>query len=195
MKRLLAVAAVTAATASFSAVRHQPASDGTPDLSHIRAALDKYKDPIVAIREGYFSSMACIDFPRAGGEGQMAYRAGGMGVHFLNTGLIGPQLDTLKPQVLLYEPRGNRLVLVAAEWFVPTQVVQQRPQLFGRDMDGPMEGHYPVMPAELHHWDLHVWLWKNNPAGLFSPTNPSLHCPNGAPYTFHDAAPHMVEHH
>lgn len=39
-----------------------------------------------------------------------------------------------------------------------------------------MEGHYPLMPAELHHYDLHVWLFKTNPAGLFSVTNPTVKC-------------------
>jgi hypothetical protein len=27
-----------------------------------------------------------------------------------------------------------------------------------------MEGHEPLMPRELHHYDLHVWLFKENPA-------------------------------
>ena len=30
-----------------------------------------------------------------------------------------------------------------------------------------MEGHEPLMPHGMHHYDLHVWLWKENPAGLF----------------------------
>ena len=37
------------------------------------------------------------------------------------------------------------------------------PTILGHQLMGPMEGHVPMMPAELHHWDLHVWLWKNNP--------------------------------
>jgi len=162
----------------------------TAQLARIRRALDKYKDPIAAVRDGYFSTVACVDFP-AGGEGEMAYRAGGMGVHFLNPSLIGPQLDTLRPQVLIYEPVRDSLRLVAAEWFMPTQVSQQRPSLFGRDLDGPMEGHAPIMAPETHHWDLHVWLWKNNPSGVFSPTNPTVRCPSG-PYAFHGSPPHMV---
>lgn len=64
--------------------------------------------------------------------------------------------------------------------------------MFGREFDGPMEGHHPVMPTELHHWDLHVWLWTPNPAGMFSPTNPSVRCPNRA-YTVREQAPRMVE--
>jgi hypothetical protein len=161
-------------------------------LSVVRAALDKYRDPIAAVHDGYFSTVGCIDFPAAGAEGEIPYPVGGMGIHFLNMGLVGPTLDSLRPQVLLYEPHGDSLRLVAAEWFVPTEVSRTRPMLFGRPFDGPMEGHHPLMPALLHHWDLHVWLWKPNPAGMFSPTNPALKCPDRT-YSFQEKAPRVVK--
>jgi len=165
-----------------------------PALESVRAALDKYADPVVAVRDGYFSTIACVDFPEAGGAGHLPYPAGGMGVHLLNPGAIGPQLDTLRPQVLIYELVGDRLRLAAAEWFVPVSVTPNRPELWGHPFDGPMEGHEPFMPAALHHWDLHVWLWKENPAGVFSATNPAVKCPAGT-YTFHEHAPKQLEHH
>ena len=164
----------------------------TAQLARVKAALDKYRDPVAAVRDGYFSTLACIDFPRGGEHsGDMSYPPGGMGVHFLNVGLIGPQLDTLHPQVLIYEPVQDTLRLVAAEWFMPTQVSATRPRIFGRDLDGPMEGHAPIMPPEAHHWDMHVWLWKANPNGMFSPTNSAVRCPKGR-YTVHGDAPRMV---
>jgi hypothetical protein len=56
-----------------------------------------------------------------------------------------------------------------------------------------MEGHPPFMPAGLTHWDLHVWLWEDNPAGVFSPTNARVKCPTrGYGYSFDDAPPKMV---
>ena len=74
-----------------------------------------------------------------------------MGVHFLNTANIGPQLDPAKPQVLIYEPVGGKLKLVAAEWFMPVAVAGGKaPSIFGQTLDGPMDGHEPIMPAELH---------------------------------------------
>src|SRR5258706_15825718 len=89
------------------------------NLAATRAARERYADPIAAIRDGYFSTLGCVDYPKGGGRpGQMPYKPGGMGVHFLNPALIGPKLDSLKPQVLIYEPVGDRLRLVAAEWFV-----------------------------------------------------------------------------
>src|SRR5512142_3551354 len=95
------------ATAAVPDAASKPLS---PELQKVRAALDKYQDPIVAVRDGYFSTLGCVDYPKGGsGEGQMAYKPGGMGVHFLNPALIGPALDSLKPQVLIYEPVGNTL--------------------------------------------------------------------------------------
>lgn len=161
------------------------------ELERVRTALDRYRDPIVAIHDGYLSTLACVEFPVAGTAGRMPYPAGGMGVHFLNLGLIGPPLDSLHPQVLIYEPIGDSLRLAAAEWFVPTKAARVRPQLFGHAFDGPMEGHHPIQAAAIHHWDLHVWLWKANPAGLFSPTNPNVRCPNRA-YSFQEQAPMAV---
>jgi hypothetical protein len=164
----------------------------TPELVAVRAALDKYKDPIVAVHDGYFSSVACLAYSQGmSGHGGMDYKAGGMGVHFLNVANIGPKLDPMKPQVLLYEPVGDKLQLVAAEWFVPTQVSKEAPSIFGQALQGPMAGHEPVLPAALHHWDLHVWLWKSNPTGLFSSTNPTVKCPKTG-YSFDDKPPMMV---
>jgi len=179
--------------ASASAFAQAP-KDLSPELKAARDALDKYKDPVVAIHDGYFSTLGCVTYPKPGAPGQVPYPAGGMGVHFLNVGLLGKPLDPLKPQILVYEPVGDKLQLVAAEWFVPlSPEVKERPQLFGKPFDGPMEGHHPLMPQALHHYDLHVWLWKDNPAGLFSPTNPKVKCPKG-PYTLEEVSPRIVPH-
>ena len=157
----------------------------TPELVTTRAALEKYNDPIVAVRDGYFSTVACIDFPHGGQDGPVIYKPGAMGVHFLNTSNIGPKLDPAKPQVLIYEPVAGKLKLVAAEWFMPVQVAGGKaPTIFGQTLYGPMYGHEPIMPKELSHYDLHVWLWKPNPRGVFSPTNTALKCPAGDPYTY-----------
>jgi hypothetical protein len=165
----------------------------SPQLERVRAALDKYRDPVVALGDGYLSTLVCMEFPAVAAAGHVSHPAGGMGVHLLNAGLIGPQLDSLKPQVLIYEPVGDSLKLVAAEWFVPVAASPQQPELFGRKFDGPMEGHPPIMPTSLHHWDLHVWLWKPNPAGTFSSTNPALKCPAG-PYTVNGGSSKVVGH-
>jgi hypothetical protein len=187
--------AATASVATAQAKQQGKAADNAAALNAVKAALDKYKDPIAAVRDGYYSTVGCVDFPKGGSEhGSMEYKAGAMGVHFINMGLVGPKLDSTKPQVLLYEPVGDKLVLTGAEWFVPTDVSKTPPTILGHQLMGPMEGHTPVMPAELHHWDLHVWLYKNNPNGMFSPTNSAVKCPTtGYGYTFQDEPPKMVK--
>jgi hypothetical protein len=173
----------------------QAPKEASPELQRAREALDKYKDPIAAVHDGYFSTVGCVTYPKAGAPGQVPYPRGGMGVHFFNAALLGKPVDATAPQVLVYEPVGGKLRLVAAEWFVPLSPdLKQRPELFGRPFDGPMEGHHPLMPAGLHHYDLHVWLWKANPAGLFAPTNPSVKCPKGAAYTLEETSPRLVPH-
>jgi hypothetical protein len=193
---VLIVAIIAAPSVSTAQVKQQgkaAAGANATAIAAVKAALDKYKDPIAAVRDGYFSTVGCIDFPAGGSEhGSMEYKPGAMGVHFLNPTLIGPKLDSTKPQVLLYEPVGDKLVLTGAEWFVPTAVSKTPPSILGHQLMGPMEGHAPIIPAELHHWDLHVWLYKDNPNGMFSPTNSAVKCPKGA-YTFADAPPKMVK--
>jgi hypothetical protein len=121
----------------------------------VRAALDKYQDPIQAIHDGYFSTLGCVSCTNR---------------------------------------TATSCAWWAAEWFVPLATgVKERPKLNGRPFDGPMEGHPPLLSVALHHYDLHVWLWKEHPAGLFSPTNPDVKCPAGA-YSFDERAPKIVEH-
>ena len=154
------------------------------DLDAARAALAKYSDPLAAIKDGYFSTLACIDFPKGAKDGPVEYPPGAMGVHFLNPANIGPKLDPAKPQVLLYEPVGDKLVLTGAEWFVPVAVAgATAPSIFGQTLAGPMDGHEPIMPASLKHYDLHVWLWKDNPRGMFTSTNANVKCTPKATYT------------
>ena len=165
------------------------------DLEKLKTAFEKYQDPYVAVRDGYFSTVGCVEYPKPAVHGRVPYPAGGMGVHFLNPALIGPVVDLMKPPILVYEPEGaGKLRLVAVEWFVPLATgIKERPQLLGRPFDGPMEGHEPLLPKELHHYDLHAWLWKPNPAGLFSPTNPNVKC-TGYPFALVEEAPHLVGH-
>jgi hypothetical protein len=165
------------------------------ELQSVKKLLDRYNDPVAAVHDGFYSTLGCISYPNGGGEGSMKYPPGAMGVHFINMGNVGPTLDASKPQVLIYEPSGDKLKLVAAEWFVPVDLVKgPAPKIFGQELGGPMEGHKPLMADGLHHYDLHVWLWKNNPEGVFSPTNPAVKCP-ATGYSFTEAAPKMVHGH
>jgi len=165
-----------------------------PALEKLRSALDKYRDPYVAVRDGYFSTVGCVHYPQAGGAGHVPYKPGGMGIHFLNLKLVGPVPDPMRPPLLIYEPDGGKLRLVGAEWFVPLATgIKERPSVYGQPFNGPMEGHEPLLPKGLHHYDLHVWLWKENSNGLFSPTNPNVKC-DGYGFALAEHSPPLVPH-
>jgi hypothetical protein len=101
---------------------------------------------------------------------------GGMGYHYGNLEYyFDGEANVLEPEILLYEPQSNgRLRLVALEYAVPffawesgDPEVDDPPQLFGRDMN---------RADERGQWELHVWLWKHNPSGLFEDWNPNVTC-------------------
>ncbi len=162
-----------------------PVMELTPELLQIRDDLVKYKDPLVAVRDGYFSTVGCVQNPD-----------GGMGVHFLNPALIGPTPDPAKPPILMYEPESDgKLQLIAVEWIIPLATgIKGRPTLFGQDFAGPMAGHEPLLPDDLHHYDLHVWLYKANPLGVFYHANPDVDCTTGATYPLREEPPRTVPH-
>lgn len=102
---------------------------------------------------------------------------GGMGVHYLNGELMDDQVDLTTPEALVYEmgPGGEILGLIAHEYIVPVEAwtATAPPRLFGVDFH-----QHPVLPL----WVLHVWLWKDNPSGIFQDFNPKVRmCPEGVP--------------
>lgn len=169
------------------AVAEEPSKE---QLDAIRQALEKYQDPYVAVHDFYLSTVGCVHFDGVKKEGYMDYDKGGMGIHFVNLTLQGPP-DPLKPNVLLYEPDGKKLRLVGAEWLVPLAAAKGHPTLFGQSFHGPMEGHEPLIPKDFFHYDLHMWLFKDNPLGMFSPTNPDVTC-EGADFDLLAEPPKMV---
>ena len=170
--RMIVVALAGLAALPVPASAQEP-SDA--ELDAIREGLAKYKDPYVAVRDLYLSTVGCVHYDGMKMPGHMEYPKGGMGVHFVNLTIQGP-LDPMKPNVLIYEPVGDKLELVAAEWLVPVTVAKERPVLFGQPFQGPMEGHEPLIPQGFVHYDLHAWRFKDNPNGMFSPTNPDITC-------------------
>ena len=160
------------------------------EIDVARKALEKYQDPYVAVRDLYLSTVGCVHYNGDKIEGHMDYPKGAMGVHFVNVTLQGPP-DPNKPNVLIYEPDGKKLRLVAAEWLVPLAAAKERPSMFGQPFQGPMEGHEPLIPKEFVHYDLHAWLFKENPLGMFSPTNPDVTC-DGSDFSILEAPTKMV---
>jgi hypothetical protein len=132
----------------------------------VRRATARYHNIDAALADGYVLNPAepCVSSP-----------AGVMGIHVINPSLTNDGVVNAEtPEALLYLPMENgKYRLIGVEyllWFTPTTPT---PALFGEVFQGPMPGHSPTMPT---HWDLHVWLWANNPSGMFAQFNPSLSC-------------------
>ena len=161
-----ALTLVSALTLPASAPAHaadqNPFTD--PRLVAAYSATAQYRSVPLAIADGYQPHL-CLARPE-----------GSMGFHYFNESRFG-SLDPQKPGGLLYEDTGHGTRrLVGLEWVVPvTGSDMRRPRLFGHDFQGPMAGHYPGMPT---HYDLHVWLYKRNPSGLFAQWNPDVKCPS-----------------
>jgi hypothetical protein len=148
--------------AAHSAQGAQAAHGAHGDLlKSVRTATARFNSTTQAIRAGYVPDDHCVAVPGLGG----------MGYHWANFDLVDPVFDPLQPEVMLYEtgPGGN-LRLIAVEYIV-IDVGQPHPH-FG---DHPFDvGGTPVPEP---HYSLHVWLHKDNPAGLFTPFNPNVTCP------------------
>jgi hypothetical protein len=131
----------------------------------VGVALAKYKDVNRATADGYIPVSGCEVLPGTGA----------MGIHYLNPTLASDLTnDPYKPEVLLYAPNSKGgLDLLGPEYF-QADAGQARPNVYSEPFNGPMPGHNPQMPV---HYDLHVWLYRYNPAGLFAPWNANVKCP------------------
>jgi hypothetical protein len=143
-----------------------------------RAASAKYRDVNRAIADGYVQFTNCESSPM-----------GAMGEHWARVDrMVDPALDVRAPEILLYlnTPQGRELLGFEYEQTAtfgglpvwgsthPNAPVSARPSLLGgKAFDGPMAGHSPIQPW---HYDLHVYTWVKNPAGLFEMWNPAVKC-------------------
>lgn len=169
-KHLLALAALALGMlASAATAAAEP--DG---LSTARAATAGYHNIDASVAAGYglftdAAGIACID--KAG--------AGAMGIHFVDGALVGDAtVDAATPEALVYEPAPNgRLRLVAAEYIVFQSawdaVHGSPPSLFGQQFELIKAGNRYGLPP---FYELHAWIWKHNPSGMFNDWNPLVSC-------------------
>ena len=129
-------------------------------LKSLRKATSKFHSTTQAIKAGYEPDEHCVSAPGLGG----------MGYHWINPSFVDPVFDPLKPEAILYAkgPGGN-LRIIGLEYVV-INVGQPIPRFGNQPFD---VGGTPV-PAP--HWSLHVWLYEDNPSGMFMPFNPNISC-------------------
>jgi hypothetical protein len=184
---------------------------GEPTLDEVRQLTQKYTDVNVALKEGYIRDPFDL-CDTAAMMGQPAAR-GAMGVHYFRPDLLGvteppnPRVngngthtDFRTPAILIYEPQANgTMQLVAVENLVFAKAWREAghtkpPTYYGVTWDAMIDD--PQTPVdEAHqfepHFDRHVWLYRDNPSGVFSPYNPAVSCANHTGNT-HDPATHTT---
>jgi hypothetical protein len=137
-------------------------------LATIRQATAQYHRVDAALADGYVVGSPCE-----------AIAAGGIGIHYRKSSLIDGVVDRSQPELLVYEPQANgNLVLVAVAFVVRASswdLTNTVPPVLGdqvfEDKRVP-DWSSPPFPS----YELHVWVWKHNPDGMYATTNPTVSC-------------------
>jgi hypothetical protein len=96
---------------------------------------------------------------------------GGMGYHYARPELLRDStVSLLEPETLMYEPGpGGQMRLVGMEYIVFIEDWQgtSPPMLLGQEFH-----QHSFLPI----YKLHIWLWRDNPRGMFADWNPKVSC-------------------
>jgi len=173
-----------------------------PTLDEVRSIAEKYRDVSVAKAEGYTTDNKCVTAEMLGHSAAM----GTMGLHYVRRDLLGlppkpappgsgrvhgtgTHTDFRQPAMLVYEPRPDgSLQLVAVENLVFASA-------WHAESKGPPTFHgrtYPLLKDdprtkvdEAHgwepHYEQHLWVFRDNPNGAYSPFNPNVTCRHHKP--------------
>lgn len=186
------IGATCLATGLASLAAGQNAAD---EIAAVKAVTEKYRDVNVALAEGFIPDPSghCITAEEEG----LPAEWGGMGIHYLNMAALkitageprvdgeGTHTDFMNPAILLYEPQEDgSLELVGVENLVFQKAWHEAgnsepPSFAGRVWDAMADD--PNTDAdEAHgfqpHFDQHVWLFRDNPAGALAPFNANVTC-------------------
>ena len=192
---LVAIVSGTALV-SVHAAAAPPADSGDPTLAEVRKATEQFRDVDVALAEGYIRDPfdLCDTAEMMGKPAQL----GAMGIHYFRPDLLGitappaPRVDGngthtdfLKPAILIYEPQEDgTLQLVAVENLVfaaawRAEGHREPPTFHGVPYDTMIDDPNTALD-EAHmfqpHFDRHVWLYRDNPNGVFAQFNPAVSC-------------------
>lgn len=141
------------------------AGANVPDLGEklaaLRASTVHYHDFAAAQADGYTVQVTgCMEDAARGG----------MGYHYAKGELIDGGVIEARPEVLLYEPGARgRPRLVGVEFIIPftAWTDAEPPTLYGQTF---------ARNETFQVWALHVWAWRENPAGVFADWNAKVSC-------------------
>jgi hypothetical protein len=187
---------LTAAAATASASERTTPGPGEPTLGEVRLATERFRDVNVALAEGYIRDPFNM-CDTAEMMGRPAWY-GAMGIHYFRPDLlgitappsprvdgVGTHIDFLKPSILIYEPRADgSMELVAVENLVFAAAWKaagyaEPPSFHGVPYDSMIDDpNTPIDEAHMFepHFDRHVWIYRENPNGVFTPFNPAVSC-------------------
>lgn len=173
------------------------AMPGEMSLADIRTATEKYRDVEVALADGYERDPGniCDTAEMMGKPAEL----GVMGIHFARADLLGitappdPKVDGngthtdfSQPSVLIYEPHADgSLQLVAVEnltfqkgWHAAGNAEPPRLHNVAYDTmaDDPATPDIDEAHMFAPHYDRHIWLYRENPNGVFAQFNPNATC-------------------
>jgi hypothetical protein len=142
-------------------------ASGKSDLATIRKATARYQRLDVAEEDGFVQFFECIDKPSEGA----------MGTHYIMPDRFDDQLTLEEPEVLVYDVDDTgKAKLVAVEYVIPAAAWSgaQPPTFLGQTL-----AYKTTMgPHELDpYYEVHVWVWRHNPSGMYADWNPRVTCP------------------
>jgi hypothetical protein len=155
--------------ASESRAAARPA-DFNRQLAELRRVTARFHNIEMALAAGYDVEVTSCWEHRA---------LGAMGYHYGNPRLINDStIALLEPELLMYEPGpSGHMQLVGMEYIVPIDDWQgdSAPTLLGQTF-------HPH--SELPIYKLHIWLWRDNPRGIFEDWNPKVSCKHASQKDF-----------
>jgi len=135
----------------------------------VREATRQFIDVNAAAAAGYGPFLGCVSGPDHGA----------MGVHYVNLALYGDgEIDTSRPEALIYEPSNGAMRLVGVEFIVDAQTWLANhnntpPVLEGQVFQLVSSPNRYNLPA---FFELHVWAWRENRNGAFVDWNDRVTC-------------------
>jgi hypothetical protein len=194
---LLLASVLAAALAACASDTDEPA------LDEVKALAAKYRDVNVAKAEGYTTDNKCTTAEMLGFPAEM----GDMGLHYVRRDMLGlpakpaplgsgrvrgtgTHTDFRRPAMLVYEPQPDgSLELVAVENLVFVAAWQaagkKAPPSFRGEPYVLLKDNPQTKVDEAHgwepHYELHLWLFRDNPNGMYSEFNPRVTCRHHKP--------------
>ena len=194
----LAIAGLVLAACTTATHPDSPGSPGPgePTLAEVRTGTERFRDLKVALAEGYIRDP--FDLCETADMMGRPASDGAMGVHYFRPDLLGvtappsprvdgngTHIDFRQPAILIYEPQADGSIeLIAVEnlvfkaaWAASGHTAP--PSFHGVPYDNMVDD--PATAADeahmfMPHFDRHVWIYRDNPNGVFRPFNPAVTC-------------------